>query len=447
MLFLIGGIPLKKIILVFLLNFIFSVPMADACGIFLSGQETNVRADQIEAAILIDQPGVENLVVQMNYKVNRGQVDQFGWIMPFPSPPTVTKVDHDFFSILKQATALQNNTITPYTSQEIIPYGAASQEVQVISRQNIGIYDISVIKATDTDSLLKWAKANKYDIPWLDESTVKSYIDNGWYFSLARITDVKAVQIGTLEPLKFTFQTNNPVYPISLAAYDPNGTVNSHKTIPVTLYLIGKEKLAPASYYHSQMTSSYSGLLDPQTKESLHLADTGARYITKWDRVFSADEIHGDLFVTPDSMLPAQPQQSVSVDLQLGSKSAYIDGQLKLLDVAPYTIDGRTMVPIRFLSEALGAKVDWIQGPREVDVTLNGIKISLWMGHTDKGVVNVNGMLRQPKLDIAPQMIDGRAMVPLRFISENLGLPVHYEPSTQHITIGSQGMDFWRAEW
>ncbi|MCD6168046.1 MAG: hypothetical protein J7J33_01915, partial [Caldisericia bacterium] len=57
------------------------------------------------------------------------------------------------------------------------------------------------------------------------------------------------------------------------------------------------------------------------------------------------------------------------IDLRIGSKIAYIDGFPVTLDVAPVIINGRTFVPIRFIMETFGAKVDWDPFTREIIIT------------------------------------------------------------------------------
>lgn len=59
-----------------------------------------------------------------------------------------------------------------------------------------------------------------------------------------------------------------------------------------------------------------------------------------------------------------------AVKVTLGSKNAYINGQLTTLDVPAESVGGRTFIPLRFVSEALGAKVDY-------DAQSQGIKVAL----------------------------------------------------------------------
>ena len=60
------------------------------------------------------------------------------------------------------------------------------------------------------------------------------------------------------------------------------------------------------------------------------------------------------------------------IQLQLGSRQAVIDGQTRILDVPANTIGGRTMVPLRFVAESLGAGVKWDGATKTVLMTSNG---------------------------------------------------------------------------
>lgn len=57
-----------------------------------------------------------------------------------------------------------------------------------------------------------------------------------------------------------------------------------------------------------------------------------------------------------------------NIQLTAGSSTAYVDGKAVTLDVPPAVIGGRTLVPVRFISEALDASVDWNAGERTVTI-------------------------------------------------------------------------------
>ena len=63
----------------------------------------------------------------------------------------------------------------------------------------------------------------------------------------------------------------------------------------------------------------------------------------------------------------------VLVNMQIGNKTAYVDGVPVSLDVPPQIINGRTMVPIRFVSENLGAEVNWDQDTKTVTIIMDSI--------------------------------------------------------------------------
>jgi S1-C subfamily serine protease len=63
----------------------------------------------------------------------------------------------------------------------------------------------------------------------------------------------------------------------------------------------------------------------------------------------------------------------VLVNMQIGNKTAYVDGVPVSLDVPPQIINGRTLVPIRFVSENLGAEVNWDSDTKTVTITMDSI--------------------------------------------------------------------------
>ncbi|MCX8095787.1 MAG: copper amine oxidase N-terminal domain-containing protein [Caldisericia bacterium] len=62
------------------------------------------------------------------------------------------------------------------------------------------------------------------------------------------------------------------------------------------------------------------------------------------------------------------------IKLQIGNKLAYVDGSQLPLDVPPQILNGRTMVPVRFISEGLGAEVGWDGATKTVTITMDSIE-------------------------------------------------------------------------
>ncbi|AWB43221.1 copper amine oxidase [Paenibacillus sp. CAA11] len=118
--------------------------------------------------------------------------------------------------------------------------------------------------------------------------------------------------------------------------------------------------------------------------------------------------------------------------LVLTSSSAHAAGhQVKLDGVVLASAEvknNRTLVPLRMVSESLGAKVDWSN--RGVVLTKKDIKVTL---KQNSSTAAVNG--KKVQLDVKPYAKNNHVMVPLRFIAETFGCNVSYSGST--VTIKS----------
>lgn len=116
-------------------------------------------------------------------------------------------------------------------------------------------------------------------------------------------------------------------------------------------------------------------------------------------------------------------------EAQIDNEQTYVDPDNKA--VTPFILPpGRTMVPLRFISEAFGAKVEWDGATRTVTITWGSKTIKLTIGvYTAK----VDG--KDVKLDVAPIIREGRTFVPIRFISEAFGADVKWDATERKITI------------
>ncbi len=125
--------------------------------------------------------------------------------------------------------------------------------------------------------------------------------------------------------------------------------------------------------------------------------------------------------------------QTIQIKLTLGSADATVGGQPYTLDALPYVDQKaqRTLVPVRFVTQALGADVRWDNVTRRVTVTDGDQEIILTI---DSAVIRVDGQAQTT--DCAPRVLPpGRTFVPLRFISETIGARVNYDRDTKEISI------------
>jgi len=125
-------------------------------------------------------------------------------------------------------------------------------------------------------------------------------------------------------------------------------------------------------------------------------------------------------------------QQTTTLKLVIDSNVSYINNSKFILDSPPF-IDpktNRTLVPIRFISEAFGADVQWDGISRVVTVSLNNRVVKLQIGNNQALVDDKFVPLEQP-----PVIVKGRTFVPIRFIAETFGADVQWDGTTKTITI------------
>lgn len=101
---------------------------------------------------------------------------------------------------------------------------------------------------------------------------------------------------------------------------------------------------------------------------------------------------------------------------------------------SPIIENDRTLVPIRFISEELGAKVYWDEADRTVLVEDNDNSVLLRIG--SQLVAYDNGMDYELS-DVAPKIINDRTYVPLRLVSNALDIGIDWDEATRTVIIDS----------
>lgn len=120
----------------------------------------------------------------------------------------------------------------------------------------------------------------------------------------------------------------------------------------------------------------------------------------------------------------------IEISFCVGEETLMINGEAITVE-KPYVVGkGVTLVPLRVITEAFGAKVEWIEEIRTIKLEYPDVKITLQI---DNPIAEVNG--KAERLLSAPELKNGFTMVPLRFIAETLGAEVGYDDQTGQITV------------
>ncbi|ACB85936.1 stalk domain-containing protein [Natranaerobius thermophilus] len=125
---------------------------------------------------------------------------------------------------------------------------------------------------------------------------------------------------------------------------------------------------------------------------------------------------------------------------KLGSNSLEINDKItgeqtsKEMDVESYVSQGRTLVPLRFVADSLGANVDYLPDEGIARVIQENQSISMFVSEETKHeTALVNG--EEVELEVPAEIKNGRTMVPLRFVNEQMGSYVTYDEDTKEISI------------
>jgi len=168
-------------------------------GLFIPFSYEHIYQPSQKAVIIYNSDegkGKEDLILQVKYEQG---AENFAWVVPVPDYPAVNKSDAKLFEELYHLT-------TPYPRP--IPGGwlgggggKEAPGVELLERKRVGIYDVSILSATDPSALIEWLNENGYNFPEEAESIIDFYIAKEWYFVAMRI-DLEAEKQDILDKFK-----------------------------------------------------------------------------------------------------------------------------------------------------------------------------------------------------------------------------------------------------
>ena len=143
---------------------------------------------------------------------------------------------------------------------------------------------------------------------------------------------------------------------------------------------------------------------------------TGKFEITFTDDKGHAYQVVSDTFTFKDP--DAEPEGAEKVVVTIGSTTMQVDGKNKTIIAPPIVDNGRTYVPLRAISEAFGATVDWKQATNLITIDRGDTHIVMT---PYKLAYTLNG--QEKMMDVAPYISTAYAstMVPVRFIADAFG--------------------------
>ena len=229
--------------------------MADPCGMvppIYTGPGTPIVRVGEQQTYVFYKDGVETFVIRPGFS---GKVDEFGMLIPFPTPPAIRKVpDHIFdhiaaaidppevvVNLLPQvalgALLQKQQAVRTVTSTSGLAW---KQQVRVLRREAVGMYEVVVLEAGSSAALKRWMDDHGYKYPTGMDTSCDTYVEAGWCFVAVKTrvgqkggVDPKPGQRevnsklpkgstfdGAVQAMGFRFRSEKLVVPMRLASFN-----------------------------------------------------------------------------------------------------------------------------------------------------------------------------------------------------------------------------------
>lgn len=318
-----------------------------------------------QRAIISYQDGQELLILQSKFE---GEGKDFGWVIPLPNQPKIASMTEDDARMIFQSLSYETKPTYVEVSSTIwlvltllcliwltvmfiyliigficvlvkrsiptmprlfrinpaipavllfillcagmgIPSTLGkSAGIDELSSQKVGVFDVKVIKASNSSDLIAWLNEHQYKFTPEDANAFNSYIKQGWCFVTARINqeelskDEYRSYDNMVNPLMLYFPTKEAVYPLSLTA-----TIGSETEI--LLYVIGSDKMDGGNRFEMEFAGYINSanvmlkyldlILKTETKENLALSRSYGKYVTKLRAKLLPEQMKEDLILKP----------------------------------------------------------------------------------------------------------------------------------------------------
>ena len=169
---------------------------ADPCGMvppIYQGPGAPITRVGLQQTYVFYKDGVETFVIRPGFT---GKVDQFGMLIPFPSPPAIRKVPDHVFDHLAAAVDPPEVVIDltiKYRFARKYSYAKNKNEksngglefddgVKVLKQEAVGMYEVAVLEAGSAKALKRWMDDHGYQYPEGMDEACNDYVDLGWCF-------------------------------------------------------------------------------------------------------------------------------------------------------------------------------------------------------------------------------------------------------------------------
>lgn len=191
---------------------------ACACGAVISNSTAAVNG---ETSLITWDGRTESIDMKLGLD---GEASDAAWIMPVPTGTGVSLGDREVFGKLVTATLPRvEKRYTFWPSIGLGSDGAVSSAERPgglsVTTTEVGPFTVSRLSGSDPEAVNAWLAAHGYPTKPALTQTFAGYLADGWSIDAVKLTSPGGMLAGNLDPLRMTFATTSPVYPIRLSNY------------------------------------------------------------------------------------------------------------------------------------------------------------------------------------------------------------------------------------
>jgi hypothetical protein len=238
---------------------------ACACGVALDARVT------AERALLSLEGGRERMVLSLDLAPTAADARP-AVVLPVPATPTVGVVRADQAEVFRRLERATAPLPSPDDEDDGVGApGARSGGVTVLSRETVGGYDVTRLRAGDAGELRAWLTRNGYATPRAVAPILRDYVRRDWAFVAVRLARAGSTDVRALRPLAVSFRSRRLVYPLRLSSV-------ATRPVSVELYVAGEHRVTAKGFdtYHAGWVSALRPALPAPVRELVR-----GRYLTR----------------------------------------------------------------------------------------------------------------------------------------------------------------------
>ncbi|MFT7582932.1 MAG: MYXO-CTERM domain-containing protein [Myxococcota bacterium] len=221
---------------------------AQACGGFFCSQ---TPIDQMGEQIIFGV-GDNSITAQIMISYT-GEAEDFSWILPVATQPTLTVGSQAAFQTVASRTQPYFYLNWDYGNNQCGGWqfapelasdadGGAGGNVEVIAEEEVGPFATTIIAANDTQALVTWLNDNGYDQPPESTPLIDHYVQQGMLFVALKLK--RGEPVGAIQPIQLEFEEADPCVPLVLTQ------IAAVDDMPIQLYLLAEHRMVPTNWMH-----------------------------------------------------------------------------------------------------------------------------------------------------------------------------------------------------